>query len=166
MAPRHSYVDPVPLLEDLLLRFRRVWAPPGPAAGQAGVPEDAAAHRGDELHEVFEALQAIEDEGREVIRIAEAEAASVGEAARAECGQILEAARTRAPQVRAARAALRVREREADIDQLIAAAEQQARAIRERARARAQPIVDQVVADVFAATTSLEEGHARVVGGG
>lgn len=156
----------MPLIADLLLRFRRVWAPPGPVAGQAGVPEDAAAHLNDELRDLTAALQAIEDEGEEIVRAAQAEAATIAEAARAESARIVEAARGGAPAVRAERAAARVRDREVEIDRVIADAERDAAAIRDRARSRMQPLVSRVVADILAAASpEEEEGHARVVGG-
>lgn len=156
----------MPLIEDLLLRFRRVWAPPGPVAGQAGVPEDAAAHLNDELRDLTAALQAIEDEGDEIVRAAQTQAATIAEAARAESARIVEAARAVAPSVRAERAAARVRDRQAEIDRVIGDAERDAAAIRERARARMHPLVSRVVADVLAvASPAEEEGHARVVGG-
>ena len=155
----------MPLIEDLLLRFRRVWAPPGPVAGQAGVPEDAAAHLNDELRDLTTALQTIEDEGAEIVRAAQAEAVSIAEAARAESARIVEAARAGAPTVRAERAAARVRDRQAEIDRVIAAAEREAVAIRERARSRMQTVVSLVVADVLASASPEEERHARVVGG-
>lgn len=156
----------MPLIEDLLLRFRRVWAPPGPVAGQAGVPEDAAAHLNDELRDLTAALHAIEDEGDEILRAAHAQATSMVETARAESARIVEAARAGAPTVRAERAAARVRDRQAEIDRLIAAAEMEAAAIRERAREPMQRLAARVAADVLGSAGREEESHARVVGGG
>ena len=155
----------MPLIEDLLLRFRRVWAPPGPVAGQAGVPEDAAAHLNDELRDLTVALQSIEEEGDEIVRAAQAQATSIAEAARVEAARIVETARAGAPAVRAERAAARVRDRQAEIDRVIADAQTQAAVIRERARERMQPVVSRVVADVLALGSPEEEGRARVVGG-
>lgn len=156
----------MPLIEDVLLRFRRVWAPPGPVAGQAGVPEDAGAYLNDELRELTAALQSIGQEGDEILNAAQVEAASITEAARAESARMVEAARRSAPTVRAARAAARVRDRQAEIDGVIADARGEAALIRERALSRMQPLVVRVAADVLAPASTEEVGHARVVGGG
>jgi ElaB/YqjD/DUF883 family membrane-anchored ribosome-binding protein len=157
----------MPLLEDILLRFRRVWAPPGPVVGQAAVPTDFEARVDDELRELTSALSAIDEEGQSVVRAAESEAAKLIAAARSEAERAIQTARSRLPEVRATRAAARIRDSEADINDLVAEAEEQARDLRDRARSRMQGVVDTAVTDVFADTAgSLEEEHARIVGGG
>lgn len=156
----------MPLVQDFLLRFRRVWAPPGPAAGQAGVPVDRQHGLDDELRELSAELAAIEIESQRMVQAAEAEANAIAEAARSESAQVVEAARIAAPQVRADAASSRIKDRRAEIDRMIAAAEAESAAIRLRAEARVQPVVDRIVDSVFAAQPAAKEAHARVVGCG
>jgi hypothetical protein len=156
----------MPLLEDLLLRFRRVWAPPGPVEGQAGVPTDLQSKLDDELRELTLELSAIENEGRAIVQGAESDAAAIIATARAESVRAVEAARARLPEVRTATAATRIRDRQTKIDDLIAKADSDAAGIRSRAGGRMQPFVATVVADVFAGLNrESEEPHARVMGG-
>ncbi len=156
----------MPLLEDLLLRFRRVWAPPGPVEGQAGVPADLERTLDDELRALTVALNAIDQEGQVIVQAAESEAAAIIAAARAESVRIVESARSRVPDVRAGKAAARIRDREEDVKALIAKAEGGAKEMQSRARSRMQPFIDRVKADVLAESAgSLEEQHARVMGG-
>ncbi len=155
----------MPLLEDLLLRFRRVWAPPGPVAGQPGVPSDLAAELDDELRDLSIGLAAIAREGEGIVQAAEAEARSIIDSARAEAVRLVEAARIAAPAVRSQKASAKIRDRESEIQRLVADAEEEAAALRRRGRSRMQQVVERVVADVFAGQPA-EEQHARVVGGG
>lgn len=154
------------MIQDFLLRFRGVWAPPGPAAGQAGVPADRRADLDHELRDLSDALETTEREAQEIVRAGEAEANAVAEAARSESVRIVEAARLAAPQVRAQSAASRIQDRRAEIDRLISGAEDDAAAIQLRARSRVQPLVERIVAAVFAAQPAAEEQHGRVMGGG
>jgi hypothetical protein len=155
----------MPLLEDLLLRFRRGWAPPGPVAGQGAVPVDLEARVEDELRGLTADLNVIEQEGQEVVRTAKAEAVTILAAARAEAERTVESARSRLPRVRATSAAGRIRDREAKVDDLLASAESQAADLRSRARSRTSGVADQVVADVFAGIDSASEvPNVRVVG--
>jgi len=154
----------VPLLEDLLLRFRRVWAPPGPVAGQSGVPEDLAATTDDELRDLSLALAAIDENGRAIVVESERQAAAIISAAMTESARIVETARERAPRVRADRAASRVRDRSAEIERLLAAAARDADAIRARASQGMEPAVARVVANVYGTPASSEVESARVVG--
>lgn len=154
------------MLEDLLLRFRRVWAPPGPVTGQAGVPKEAGEQRENEVRDLIEALEAIEREGERIMRAADAEASEIVQKARAEAERLIETARARAPEVRANNAAVRIRDREREIDELVASSQREAESIRTHASSSLQPIVDRVVAEIFAGIGSYEEQHARVVGGG
>lgn len=155
----------MPLLEDILLRFRRVWAPPGPAAGQPGVPTDLAAGLDDELRDLTVELAAIAREGQAIVQAAEAEARSIVDSARSEAVRIVEAATVAAPQLRTQRAAEKIRDRRAEIDRLIGVAQAEATTLEQTARARMQPVIERVVSDIFAAQPA-EEQHARVVGGG
>jgi hypothetical protein len=156
----------VPLLEDLLLRFRRVWAPPGPVEGQAGVPTDLQGKLDDELRELTVELSSIDQDGQAIVQAAESEGAAIVAAARAESVRRMEAARARLPEIRAKSAATRIRDRQAQIDELIAKAESDAEGIRSRARSHMQPFVDRVAADVLAGLDAAsEEQHARVMGG-
>lgn len=155
----------MPLLEDLLLRFRRVWAPPGPVEGQAGVPVDLERTLDDELHELTIALGAIDQEGQAIVQAAEEQAAGLIAAARLEAARIVEDARSRAPGVRARKAAARTRDRDDEIKALITLAESGASEMRARARSRMQPLVDHVREDVLAAAGgSWEDQHAGVMG--
>ena len=157
----------MPLLEDLLLRFRRVWAPPGPVEGQAGVPADLERSLDDELRELTVALSAIDREGEAIVRAAESEAAAIIAVARAESVRVVDGARARVPDVRAGKAAARIQEREEGVIALIAKAESDASEMRSRARSRMAPLVDRVKADVLDELASpVEEQHARVMGGG
>jgi hypothetical protein len=154
----------LPLLEDLLLRFRRVWAPPGPAAGQAGVPEDQAATIEDELRDLSGELAEIELRGQDVLSRAQVESAAIASSAAAEAASLIETARLRAPRARAERAARRVRDRGDEIQHLLARATDDARALREDAESRMGPLVEQVVEGVFASASGSEARDARVVG--
>jgi hypothetical protein len=157
----------MPLLEDLLLRFHRIWAPPGAVAGQASVPADLQAHVDDELRELGAALDAIDQEGQAVVHEAEAQAAAVVAAAHADADRRIEAARARAPEERSLSASAHVRDRGAEITARINEAELEAVAIGSRATARFQQIVDLVSAEVFTGVEGASEvPHARVVGGG
>jgi hypothetical protein len=157
----------MPLLEDLLLRFRRVWAPPGPVQGQAGVPVDLERSLDDELRELTVALSAIDLEGEAIVQAAESEAAAIIAVARAESVRAVDVARARVPDVRAGKAAARIQEREEGVIALIAKAERDASEMRSRARSRMEPLVDRVKADVLGeVASSVEEQHARVMGGG
>lgn len=155
----------MPLLEDLLLRFRRVWAPPGPVVGQPGVPTDLAAGLDDELRELSIELAAIAREGQGVVQAAEAEARSIIDAARTQSVRIVEAARIAAPEVRSSKAAAKMRDRRAEIDRLTADAETAAAAITRRVQDRMPALIERVVGEVLA-EQPREEEHARVVGGG
>ncbi|MFI4972093.1 MAG: hypothetical protein WCC30_05515 [Candidatus Dormiibacterota bacterium] len=156
----------MPLLEDFLLRFRRVWAPPGPVAGQAPVPADLEARIDDELHELTSALSAIDDEGRSIVQAAESEAAKIVAAAQPEADRLIESARGKLPEVRATSATARISDRKAETDELIANAEKQAVDLRNRAMTRMQSFAGRVVIDVFEdAAGSVKEEHARLVGG-
>lgn len=154
----------MPLLEDLLLRFRRVWAPPGPVVGQPGVPTDLAAGLDDELRDLTIELSAIAREGEGVVQGAEAEARSIIDAARTQSVRIVEAARIAAPEVRSSKAAAKIRDRRAEIDRLILDAQAAAGEIKSRAEDRMPALIERVVAEVLA--EHPEEEHARVVGGG
>jgi len=156
----------MPLLEDFLLRFRRVWAPPGPVAGQAPVPADLEARIDDELHELTSALSAIDDEGKSIVQSAESEAAKIVAAAQSEADRVIESARGKLPEVRASSATARISNRKTEADQVIASAEKQAIDLRDRAVARMQSFAGRVVGDVFEQVAgSVKEEHARVVGG-
>jgi cell division septum initiation protein DivIVA len=155
------------MLEDFLLRFRRVWAPRGPAAGQAAVPTDEKSRISDELRELTAALKAIEQEGVEIVLAAEKEAAEVIASAQAEAERATETARSRLPEVRASRAGARFRDREATIEALAADAQKAAQDLRTRAHSRMPDVTKGVLADIFAITEGSSEGrHASVVGGG
>lgn len=154
----------MPLLEDLLLRFRRVWAPPGPVAGQAGVPEDLAATIEDELRDLSDELAAIDRRGQDVVSRAQAESAAIAASAMAEAASMVEAARTRAPHARADSAARRVSDRGDEIERVLARAAADARSLREGAEPRMRPLVDKVVEEVFASASGSEARDARVVG--
>lgn len=154
----------MPLLEDLLLRFRRVWAPPGPVAGQAGVPEDQGGRVDDELRELSAALNSVDLEAQDLLRAAEVEAASIADAGRIESERIAEEARLRAPDARARRAAQRVIDRQTEIDGLLAEAERQAVELRARSRSRMQPVVDDVAAEILAGADASGVDGARVMG--
>lgn len=157
----------MPLLEDFLLRFRRVWAPPGPVSGQVAVPEDLEARVDDELRELTSALGAIEIECQAVVREAETAAAKIIAEARTEAEHTIQAARSRLPDLRATRAAVRIQDRESRMSEVVTEADRQAAELRDRARSRMPGIVEEALADVFADTAARPgEGHARVMGGG
>lgn len=155
----------MPLLQDLLVRFRRIWSPPGPVAGQAGVPEEAGANFDEEIRDLSVELAAIDREADDMVRAAEQQAASISEEAEAESARMVEDARTRLPAIRAKRAAARIQDRQAASARVIAEAESRAAELRAHARFRMPELVAGAVDDVFAGLTAPEEGHARVVGG-
>lgn len=155
----------VPLLEDLLLRFRRVWAPPGPVTGQPGVPADLVAELDDEVRDLSIELAAIAREGEGIVQAAESQARSIIDSARTQAVRMVETARIAAPAVRMQNASAKLRDRRSEIERVIADAEADAAVIRRRGSSRMEHVVDRVVADVFAGQPA-EEQHARVVGGG
>jgi hypothetical protein len=154
----------MPVLEDMLLRFRRGWTPPGPVMGQAGVPEDLEARVDDELRDLSAHLASIDEEGQALIRAADAEAGSILAAARAQARQVIEAAQSQLAGVRALGAADRIEDRQAAMERLMAGAEREAADLRVRARSRLARTVQAALAEAFA--DPMEDGHARVVGGG
>ncbi len=156
----------MPLLNDLLLRLRRIWAPVGPAAGHAGVPEEAGTGLETEIADLAHELAAIDNEAMTIERDAKEKAAAIREAARAEASRIREQARGQLPAVRASQAARRVEDRQGEIASVLLAAEQSARAVRDRANARMPALVGRVVGEVFRSVAAAKEDHAGVVGGG
>jgi hypothetical protein len=152
-------------LEDILLRFRRVWAPPGPVMGQAGVPADLQSRVDDELRELTTMLASIDEEGRSIIQGAEAESARMVARAQADAVGAIAAAQQRAPEVRAMGASARVRDRQAAMDSLLAAARKDAVGLRDRSRERMDEVVRTVVARTFAHVPE-EVADVRIVGGG
>lgn len=154
----------MPLLEDLLLRFRRVWAPPGPVVGQAGVPTDLVARLDDELRELTEELAALDEEAQALERAAEAEAAGLVAAARAAVDDDMRLAQSRLPEVRASGAAARIRDRQSVMEGVMVQAARDAGDLRERSRERMTGVVEAVLSDLF--MQALEESDAHVVGGG
>ena len=155
----------MPLLDDLLLRLRRIWAPVGPAAGQPGVPEEAGAGLETEIADLTRELAGIDDEAAAMVRAAEEQAAGIRAAGLAEASRIGERARDELPAARAAQAARRVEDRQAEIAKILQAAEQAAREVRARASARMPELVGRVTAEVFGSVPAKED-HARLVGGG
>ena len=156
----------MPLLEDFLLRFRRVWAPPGAAAGQASVPTDLEAQIDDELHDLTSALSAIDLEGKSIVQSAESEAARILDAYQSEADRVIESARGKLPEVRASSATARISSRKSEADELIADARKQAVDAGDRAMTRMQSFAGRVVSEAFEQVAgSVKEEHARVVGG-
>jgi hypothetical protein len=151
-------------LEDILLRFRRVWAPPGPVMGQAGIPADLQTRVDDELRELTTLLASIDEQGSSIVQAAENESARIVALAQAEALGAIEAAQQRAPEVRAMGASARVRDRQTAMDSLLAAAGKDAVELRDRARKRMDGVVQTVVARTFA-HVSEEEADVRIVGG-
>lgn len=154
----------MPLLEDFLLRFRRVWAPPGPVVGQAGVPTDLEARLDDELRELTEQLAALDEEAQAVVRAAEAEAARLVATAQAAVDDDARLARSGLPEVRASGAAARIHDRQSVMDDVMVRAARDAADLRERSRERMAGVVELVLSDLF--TQASEESDAHVVGGG
>lgn len=152
-------------LEDILLRFRRVWAPPGPVMGQAGVPVDLQARVDEELTPLTTLLAAIDAEAQALVTAAEADAAQVVANAHAEAARAVESAQHSAPQVRAQGAGSRIKDREAAIDALMAGAENEAIELRNRARKRIGGVVEAVLGSTFAGAWT-EEADASIMGGG
>ncbi|HSP08877.1 MAG TPA: hypothetical protein VLU92_04705 [Candidatus Dormibacteraeota bacterium] len=154
----------MPLLEDLLLRFRRVWAPPGPVVGQAGVPADLVARLDDELRELTQALAALDEEAQALVRAAEAEATRLVAAAQMGVDEDARLTQSRLPEVRASGAAARIRDRESVMDDLMKRAVADAADLRKRSRQRIESMVAAVVSELC--TPVLEESDAHVMGGG
>jgi len=122
----------------LLERFRRT-------AGVPAVPvEDFAA----ELAPVFVALEELEADAKRVRDRGGAEAAEQLAAARAERGRIASAWRPLAEAERARVAAARRTAAEAEARSIVARAEVEAAAVRERGRERIPALVDSVLAAV------------------
>ena len=157
----------MPLLEDLLLRFRRVWAPPGPVTGQAGVPADLDARIENELQQLTVQLAGFEAESEAVVHDAQLRADAIIAAARAAAEHDLVAARSRLSEVRARSALARASRREADIARLMETAEREAEAVRVRAGTHRALLVEAAVDEVFAGLPARDkEDRASAVGGG
>lgn len=155
----------MPLLADVLARFRRTWAPtPGVGAGP-GVPEDRPALVAQEVSVLFQDLDAMAAEAASIREQAERERERIVESARQEAARIAAAATDRVPQVRARTAAARLREIHragaAELEQ----AEQRAAAIRKAAAERMPGIERRILDAVFAGVAEGEARGAGVVGG-
>lgn len=154
----------MPLLEDLLLRFRRVWAPPGPVTGQAGVPADLDARLENELQQLTVQLAAVEAECDAIVRDAEREAEAILSGARQKADRALAEARASIPTVRSNSAVSRASRREAEIEKLLDDAAARAAEVRRRAETRMRPVVAEAVRSVFAdlAEQAKENGAGAV----
>jgi len=153
----------VPLLSDLLTRFRRTWAPAARLGANPAVPEDRPSELSEEARPLFHDLDALARE-----------ADAVRAAARAECDRVLANAQAQAAAVRADAEARLPRERAAaaaaqaqDIERTAAAELEEARVKAERTLAeghrRLPATVDALVGNLFTAIQSAK-GDVSSVG--
>ncbi len=132
---------------DFLMRFRPVGLP-GPAAA-GGVPADRSAELAAELEPQLTPLQGTEAEARRVRAQASAEAVRRREAAERMATEIVGQARAAAPRVREQSAARIHDATAAETAALLAAAERDVAALRDRVGHRLPPLVDRVAAGVI-----------------
>lgn len=142
MTPR---MRSMPRLDEILLRFRRLAAPPG-LAGPHAVVVDRAADARVELAAVLAAVDAIEDDADRIEAAARARRDALLEAAAAEARRLLEEAERRAPVERTAIVEAGRLRHEAETRAMIAAARSEARRIERAASGRVPELASAVVA--------------------
>ncbi|QBJ96278.1 hypothetical protein ERC79_10095 [Rhodococcus sp. ABRD24] len=148
----------MPRSRDLLQRFRPVGTPG--AAAVTGVPADRVAELSAELEPILALLAETTDEAQRIRDDAERDAAQRRRAAEEWARDRVESARRRVESERAA-AAARVTERAGgESAATLAAAEQEADAVRNRGRARVPGFVDRIVASVRADLSGNEPDEA------
>ena len=150
---------------DFLTRFRPA-ASPGRAA-PSGVPADRSAELRAELAPPLALLQKAEAEARAVGEQADAAAASRRREAERQAEEMVAAARAEARRVQARTAEQVLRAAEGQAAALLAEAEREAVAVRDRARSRTPELADRVLALVLEdleaeqGRQAPERGHAQ-----
>jgi hypothetical protein len=76
-------------LQDLLRRFRRAWAPPGPALARVAPPVDITARLRAEIQPLLDALADIQHDANATRRDADTQAAALLEKASREAEQVV-----------------------------------------------------------------------------
>jgi vacuolar-type H+-ATPase subunit H len=131
-------------LPDLLRRFRRTWAPPGPAQARVAPPVDITARLRAEIQPLLDALTDVQREAKIIRRDAENSAtASLDKASQEAVEQVREAER-QAPSVRSAAAEQQGRAVDADISSTLAAGRREAERIEQQARQRLPELLESV----------------------
>lgn len=87
-------------LPELLRRFRRVWAPPGPALARVAPPVDVGAGLRREVQPLLDAIAEIQQRARAVEDEADGKARQLLDSASADAERIVREAENRAPQAR------------------------------------------------------------------
>ena len=145
---------------DLLERFRPVGAPG--AAAPSGVPADRVAELSRELQPVFDELVEVQQRCADIRAVAAAEAKARRDRGAEEARAIVVAARGDAEAQRADAAARVRRESERESAATVAAAGQEAEAIRHRVAERLDDHVARAVSVMLAGIAAEPaEGHAR-----
>ena len=132
-------------LVDLLNRFRRLGAPPGPPARPVGIPASGGEALLAELAPLFAALDAIGDEATAIRADAERRAADLRSGASSEAGSIVAQARAAAADARREAAAERQRAMRGEAERVRVDAEREVARIRAQARAQLSALVAVVV---------------------
>ncbi|MGH7617483.1 MAG: hypothetical protein ACREPM_09675 [Gemmatimonadaceae bacterium] len=137
-------------LPELLNRFRRAWAPPGPPRGLVAPPADVAARLRAEVQHVLDAIAEIQR--RADTELAEADAASQQQldAAAQTAKAAVRDAEQRAPDARSKAAEEKHRAVDAEIASVLAGGQEEARRIAAQAKDRLPPLVTSVCACVQA----------------
>ena len=135
----------MPALSDLLNRFRRLGAPPGPPAAGLGVPARAGASIAAELLPVFVAVDLVENEASAIRDAAEPAARELVAAAREEAARIRADAARRAERERAAAVAACEADSRDELARIARDADAEAARILGAAAARRPELVARVV---------------------
>lgn len=136
-------------LPELLRRFRRAWAPPGPALARVAPPVDVAARLRTEIQPVLDAVGEIQDRADTMRTEAETKAGELLETASREADQRVRDAEHQAPEARAQAAEHKHHSVDAEIASVHAAGREGARRIAEQAQERLPELLEKVRACVL-----------------
>jgi vacuolar-type H+-ATPase subunit H len=136
-------------LPEFLRRFRRVWAPPGPALSRIAPPTDVAARLEAEVRPLLDAIAELQRSAESVRKDADAEAAQIVDEATQRAEKNVREAESSAPGTRAAAAKRRHEAVDTEIGRVLSESEEEANRIRATAKARMAELVEQVRACVL-----------------
>jgi vacuolar-type H+-ATPase subunit H len=143
-------------LSDVLHRFRRFRAPPGPPARAVGVPSTPGEEIAAELAPLFAELDVIEAEARALREAAETEADEELRDARERAAQIMATAREHVDAERERALALRRSATQSETAELASAAAAEAAAIRKEGEERLPRLLDAVLSCIEETSRSGE----------
>lgn len=121
-------------LPELLRRFRRAWAPPGPALTRVAPPVDVAARLRTELRPVLDAIAEIQTRATAVRSEADAQAAALLDTAGRDADQKVREAEQQGPSARTAAAKQKHRAADEEITAVLAAGRTEAQRIAEQSQ--------------------------------